>query len=315
MLGEKNNTAKKIDEITECPECESKRIVQDYHRGELVCQNCGLVVDDSFIDQGPEWRAFDAEERAAKARTGPPTDYRSGKDSISTIIRGTRDSYGRSIPTKNRSQLYRLKKWHRRISSKSSVQSKLASALQQMDRLSSSLELPRSARETAALIYKKAIEEDFIKGRKIDAVAAAAVYAACRQAGIPRTLDDVVEASSVDRKEVGRTYRLLARELSLKLVPASPQDYVDYFGSQLDLSQTTKTKALDILQQADQKGLTSGRGPTGVAAAAIYISSILCGEHRTQQEVADVAGVTEVTIRNRYKELPETPDDLKALLQ
>jgi len=314
MLGE-SDTSKKIEEITECPECESKRIVQDYHRGELVCQNCGLVVDESFIDQGPEWRAFNAEERDAKARTGPPTDYRGGKDTISTTIRGTRDSFGRSIPTKNRSQLYRLKKWHRRIGGKSTVQSKLASALKRMDQLSSGLGLPRSARETAALIYKKAIEEDFIKGRKIDAVAAAAVYAACRQSGIPRTLDDVVEASTVDRKEIGRTYRLLARELSLNLMPASPQDYVDYFGSQLDLSQAAKTKALDILQQAEEKGLTSGRGPTGVAAAAIYIASILCGEHRTQQQVADVAGVTEVTIRNRYKELPETPDDLKALLQ
>lgn len=314
MLGE-NDTTKKIDEITECPECESKRIIQDYHRGELVCQNCGLVVNDSFIDHGPEWRAFDAEERAAKARTGPPTDYRSGKDTISTTIKGTKDSFGRAVPAKNRSQLYRLKKWHRRIGSKSTVQSKLASALKRINQLSSSLSLPRNARETAVFIYKKAIKEDFIKGRKIDAVAAAAVYTACRQSGIPRTLDDVVAASTVDRKEVGRTYRLLARELSLGLMPASPQDYVDYFGNQLDLGQATKTKALDILQQAEEKGLTSGRGPTGVAAAAIYIASILCGEHRTQQEVADVAGVTEVTIRNRYKELPETPDDLKALLQ
>ena len=314
MLGE-TDTPKKIDEITECPECESKRIVQDYHRGELVCQNCGLVVDDSFIDQGPEWRAFDAAEQASKARTGPPNGYRNGRDNLRTTIQGNRDSFGRSIPAKNRSQLYRLKKWHRRISSKSTVQSKLATALKQMDCLSSSLSLPRNARETAALIYKKAIEEDFIKGRKIDAVAAAAVYAACRKSGIPRTLDDVVNASPVDRKEVGRTYRLLARELSLNLMPASPQDYVDHFSSQLGLSQTTKTKALDILQQADEKGLTSGRGPTGVAAAAIYIAALLCGEHRTQQEVAEVAGVTEVTIRNRYKELPETPDDLKALLQ
>jgi len=304
----------KLEETTRCPECNSARIIQDYHRGELVCNNCGLVVNDTVIDEGPEWRAFDAEERDSKARTGPPIDYRAADRDLSTRIGGNRDSYGNAIPSKSRSQVYRLKKWHQRLGTKSSWQRKLQTALLSLDTLASSLNLPRNVRETATLLYKQAIKKDFIKGRKIDSVAAAAMYAACRQCGVPRTLDDVANAAEMDRKEIGRTYRYLARELDLHLIPNTPQDYVDYFASQLNLSQQAKTKALDILRQADERGLTSGRGPTSVAAAAVYIAAILCDEHRTQQEIAEVAGVTEVTIRNRYKELPER-EEAEALLQ
>ena len=107
------------------------------------------------------------------------------------------------------------------------------------------------------------------------------------------------------RKEIGRTYRFMTRELKLKLMPTRPQDYISRFCSELKLSGEVQTKAMEILKDASEKELTSGRGPTGVAAASIYIASILCNERRTQREVADIAGVTEVTIRNRYKELTE----------
>ena len=170
------------------------------------------------------------------------------------------------------------------------------------------MELPRNVREAAAMVYRRAVEKNLIRGRSIEGVTAAAVYAACRQCGVPRTLDEVAAASKVDRKEIGRTYRFIARELILKLMPTSPQDYTARFCSKLALSEDIKSKALEILQQAENKELTSGRGPTGVAAAAIYIASILCGERKTQREVADIAGVTEVTIRNRYKELAEKLD-------
>ncbi|MDK2782335.1 MAG: transcription initiation factor [Archaeoglobi archaeon] len=97
-------------------------------------------------------------------------------------------------------------------------------------------------------------------------------------------------------------------QCSLKLLPTSPIDYIPRFCSALGLSSRVQQKAIEILKQAQEKELTSGRGPTGVAAAAIYISSVLCGERRTQREVAEVAGITEVTIRNRYKELAEKLD-------
>jgi transcription initiation factor TFIIB len=165
--------------------------------------------------------------------------------------------------------------------------------------------LPRNVRETAAMTYRKAVNKNLIRGRSIEGVVAASLYAACRQCNVPRTLDEVANSSRVGRKEIGRTYRFMTRELKLKLMPTKPQDYISRFCSELKLSGEVQSKAADILKDAAKKELTSGRGPTGVAAAAIYISSILCNERRTQREVADIAGVTEVTIRNRYKELTE----------
>ena len=196
-------------------------------------------------------------------------------------------------------------KWQRRIRVSNATERNLAFALSELDRMASAMGLPRNVRETAAMIYRKAVNKNLIRGRSIEGVVAASLYAACRQCGVPRTLDEVANSSRVGRKEIGRTYRFMTRELKLKLMPTKPQDYVQRFCSELKLSGEVQSKAAEILKDASEKELTSGRGPTGVAAAAIYISSILCNERRTQREVADVAGVTEVTIRNRYKELTE----------
>jgi transcription initiation factor TFIIB len=174
--------------------------------------------------------------------------------------------------------------------------------------MASALGLSRNVRETAAVVYRKAVDKNLIRGRSIEGVAAAALYAACRQCSVPRTLDEIAEVSRVSRKEIGRTYRFISRELDLKLTPTSPIDYVPRFCSGLKLKGEVQSKAVEILRQAAEKELTSGRGPTGVAAAAIYIASVICGDRRTQREVADIAGVTEVTIRNRYKELAEELD-------
>jgi transcription initiation factor TFIIB len=228
---------------------------------------------------------------------------------LSTMIDWrNRDSYGKSISSGSRAQLYRLRKWQRRIRVSNATERNLAFALSELDRMASALGLPRNVRETAAVVYRKAVEKNLIRGRSIEGVAAAALYAACRQCSVPRTLDEIAEVSRVSRKEIGRTYRFVSRELGLKLVPTSPTDYVPRFTSGLNLKGDVQSKAVEILRQAAEKELTSGRGPTGVAAAAIYIASILCGERRTQREVADIAGVTEVTIRNRYKELAEELD-------
>ena len=228
---------------------------------------------------------------------------------LSTMIGWkNRDSYGKSIPTRNRAQLYRLRKWQRRIRISDATERNLAFALSELDRMASGMSLPRNVRETAAMIYRKAVHKNLIRGRSIEGVSAAALYAACRQCNVPRTLDEIAGSSRVSRKEIGRTYRFIARELGLKLMPTSPQDYISRFCSELKLSGDVQSKSIEILKDAADKELTSGRGPTGVAAASIYISSILCGERRTQREVADVAGVTEVTIRNRYKELAERLD-------
>ncbi len=240
------------------------------------------------------------------ARTGAPMTYTIHDKGLSTTIGWkNKDSYGKSIPTRNRAQLYRLRKWQRRIRVSNATERNLAFALSELDRMASGMGLPRNVRETAAMVYRKAVNKNLIRGRSIEGVVAASLYAACRQCNVPRTLDEIANSSRVGRKEIGRTYRFMTRELKLKLMPTKPQDYVSRFCSELKLTGEVQSRAVEILKDAQDKELTSGRGPTGVAAAAIYISSILSNERRTQREVADVAGVTEVTIRNRYKELTE----------
>ena len=298
-----------IEEAVECPECGSTHISRDYSRAELICDNCGLVIDEDLIDHGPEWRAFDSEQREKRARTGAPMTYTIHDKGLSTMISWqNRDAYGKSIPTRNRAQLFRLRKWQTRTRISNATERNIAFALSALDRMASGLGLPRVVRETAAMIYRKAVLKNLIRGRSIDGVAAASLYAACRQCHVPRTLDEISGMAHMSRKEVGRNYRYVARELELKLMPTTPQDYISRFCSELKLSGDVQAKTLEILKKAAEKELTSGRGPTGIAAASIYIASVLCGERRTQREVADVAGVTEVTIRNRYKELAKKLD-------
>ncbi len=302
----KKGTGGYEETTVECPECGSRDLIRDYERAELVCDSCGLVIDEDLMDMGPEWRAFDHDQRIKRSRVGAPMTYTIHDKGLSTMIDWrNRDAYGKLISSANRAQLYRLRKWQRRIRVNNATERNLAFALSELDRMASALGLPRNVRENAAVAYRNAVNKNLIRGRSIEGVAASALYASCRQCGVPRTLDEIASVSRVSRKEIGRTYRFVSRELGLKLMPTSPIDYVPRFCSGLTLKGDVQAKAVEIIRQAQEKELTSGRGPTGVAAAAIYIASILYGEHRTQREVADIAGVTEVTIRNRYKELAE----------
>ena len=298
-----------VEETIQCPECGSNHLSKDYSRAELVCHECGLVIDEDLIDHGPEWRAFDNEQREKRARTGAPMTYTIHDKGLSTMISWqNRDAYGKSIPTRNRAQLFRLRKWQTRTRISNATERNLAVALSSLDRLASGLSLPRTVRETAAMIYRKAALKNLIRGRSVEGVSAAALYAACRQCHVPRTLDEISNIAHMSRKEIGRNYRYVSRELGLKLMPTTPQDYISRFCSELKLSADVQAKTMDILKEAAKKELTSGRGPTGIAAASLYIASVLCGERRTQREVSEVTGVTEVTIRNRYKELSEKLD-------
>jgi transcription initiation factor TFIIB len=259
----------KIEEIFQCPKCGSTHLSRDYRRGELICKDCGLVIEEDFIDHGPEWRAFDSEQREKRARTGSPMTYTIHDKGLSTMIGWkNRDSYGKSIPTRNRAQLYRLRKWQRRIRIADAIERNLAFALSELDRMASGMGLPRNVRETSAMIYRKAVLKNLIRGRSMEGVSAAALYAACRQCNVPRTLDEIAVSSRVSRKEIGRTYRFIARELGLKLMPTSPQDYISRFCSELKLSGDVQAKTLEILKKAADKELTSGRG------ANRYCSSI-----------------------------------------
>ncbi len=305
----KEDVAEMEKKETICPECGSTKLINDHERGEVVCGSCGLVIDDNIVDMGPEWRAFDHEQRDKRTRVGAPITYTIHDKGLSTMIDWrNKDIYGRDIPARNRAQWYRLRKWQRKIRISGATERNLAFALSELDRDSSRLGLPRSVRESASVVYRNAVENKLIRGRSIEGVVAASLYAACRRCKVPRTLDEIADVSRVSKKEVGRTYRFLTRELHIRLPPTSPIDYVPRFASELNLSGVVQSKAIEIINQAMDNGLTSGRGPTGVAAAALYIASVLLGERKTQRDVADIAGVTEVTIRNRYKELTEQLD-------
>ena len=298
-----------LDEITVCPECKSKHLVRDYNRGEMTCSGCGLVIDENFIDLGPEWRAFDAEQNEKRARGGAPMTVMVHDKGLSTDIGwGNRDTYGNVVPTKNRAQLFRMRKWQNRTRASTSADRNLSLALTELNRLASKIGLHRQVREAAAMLYRRAVNQNLVRGRSVEGVAAAALYGACRSCEVPRTLNEITEASRASKKEVGRTYRYISRELKLNLQPASPVVYINRFCKELELPGHVENAAIRILNQAVEAELTSGRGPTGVAAAAIYIASVLYNMRKTQKQIAATVGVTEVTIRNRYKELAENLD-------
>ena len=309
MVIQKPGSEVELDEITACPECKSEHLVRDYNRGEMTCSGCGLVIDDNFIDSGPEWRAFDAEQNEKRARGGAPMTVMVHDKGLSTDIGwGNRDTYGNVVPTKNRAQLFRMRKWQNRTRASTSADRNLALALKELNRLASKIGLHRQVREEAAMLYRRAVNQNLVRGRSVEGVAAAALYGACRRCEVPRTLNEITEASRASKKEVGRTYRYISRELKLNLQPASPVVYINRFCRELELSGRVENAAIRILNQAVEAELTSGRGPTGVAAASIYVASVLYNSRKTQKCIAETVGVTEVTIRNRYKELAENLD-------
>ncbi|MCD6434454.1 MAG: transcription initiation factor IIB [Candidatus Diapherotrites archaeon] len=287
-----------------CPECGSKNIKKDPETGEWICQKCGLVIDEANIDLGKEWRSFDADQFEKRARTGSPTKYAKLNKGLVTMIdrRGT-DIRGHKLTSKSRAQMYRLIKWHKRATVSSSIQRNLSIALTELRRMASYLNIPESLVEAAALLYRKTVKKGLIRGRLIEAVVAAVLYTVCRVYHVPRTLNEMAEASGLTKKEIGRTYRFLVRELGINVPLTNPVHYIPRFASELNLSGEVQELGREIVEKAIKQGLISGRGPTGVAAAAVYIAGLLKGERRTQKEVANVAGVTEVTIRNRYREL------------
>ena len=290
--------------VKKCSECGSINLILNKDKGEVICKDCGYVVEDRMIDFGQEWREFDHDQADKRRRTGAPMTYTKFDKGLGTDIGQKGDVY--KLSGKERNKFFRLRKWQYRIST--AIERNLKLALAELKRVSSFLKLPESVEEESARIYTLAVQRGLVRGRSMESVVAGALYAACRRHDVPRTLDELSEASGIEKKEIGRTYRFVTRELGITILPSNPADYIARFASALKLSAETQSRAIEILEQAQKAELTSGRGPTGIAAAALYVSALIHGEKRTQREVADVAGVTEVTIRNRYKELLEELD-------
>ncbi len=286
--------------IKRCPECGSIDLTYDEQKGELICNECGLLVEEKMVDTGQDFSGqFDKTEK--KGRGGAPLSIQKFDKGLTTNVGEISDIY--KLEAGQTRKFLRLKKWQERVST--SIERNLRLAMSELRRVASFLNLPSVVRDEASRVYNFVLQRGLVRGRSMESVIAACIYAACRSYNIPRTLDEIAIASDVERKEIGRTYRFIVRKLAIKVTPSSPKDYISRFASILHLSPKTQNEALKVLKKADISELTSGRGPAGIAAAALYVAALINDEKKTQREVADVAGITEVTIRNRYKELIE----------
>ncbi|ESP90172.1 transcription initiation factor IIB [Candidatus Halobonum tyrrellensis] len=296
--------AEQNDERACCPECEGQVVHDD--RGESCCADCGLVVDADAVDRGPEWRAFDAAERDEKSRVGAPTTHTMHDKGLSTTIGWqNKDAHGRAVDARKRSRLERLRTWDERFRTKDAHERNLKQALGEISRMASALGLAEPVRETASVVYRRAVEEELLPGRSIEGMATASLYAASRQQGTPRQLSAFASVSRVEEIRVQRAYRYLSRELGLRIEPEEPATYVPQFASSLEVSDETERLARELLDVATTAGAHSGKSPAGLAAAALYAAARLTNESLTQATVSDAARVSRVTIRNRYQELLE----------
>jgi transcription initiation factor TFIIB len=216
-----------------------------------------------------------------------------------------RDAKGQKLSPENRSKLHRLRKWHRRTKVSDSSQKNLVFALSEINKISDKVNLPKNVIETSSIIYRQALQKKVIRGRTIQSLVVASIYMACRQCGVIRTLEDLATAANITKKEAARNYRFLLKTLKQNVPQVNPSRYISKIVNKLNLSGETEQIAVKILVTASDHRFTNGRSPGGIAAACIYISCQLTGERLTQTRIAKVAQVTEVTIRNRYKELAQ----------
>lgn len=288
-----------------CPECDGRGITDDEH-GEVACEDCGLVLDADAIDHGPEWRAFTDRQKDDRSRVGAPiTNLMHDNGLSATMGWQNKDAHGNTLASKKQRRLARLRKWDRRYRTKDATERNLKQALGEIERMASALGLPTPARETAGVLYRRALEEGLLPGRSIEGMATASLYAAARQQGTPRTLTDVTKVSRVEKLRIQRAYRYMSKELRLQIEPTDPMQYIGQFASTLAVSAEAEHLARDLMETAKEEALHSGKNPAGLAAAALYAAAYLSNEEITQAEVGEAAQVSEVTIRNRYQDLLE----------
>jgi len=298
-----------LQEETSCPVCGGARIISDNVTGERICGDCGVVLTETVMNTGPEYRAFNLQEANDRRRTGSGYSYSIYDKGLSTVIKGDRDAQGNRLDQETQRRMKRLQRQDNRSKVNETHTRNLSIAMAELDRMSSELHLPKNVKEQAAFIYRRALKEDLIRGRSIDAFVAASVYAACRLLKVPRPLKMVSKASTREHSEVAMTYRLLIRELNIKPPVDGPFKFVPSIASKLGVKQPTERLAVEILREADKKKGLAGKDPRGLAAAALYMACQENNDRRVQRVIAEAAGTTEVTLRNRYRGLKEVLND------
>lgn len=296
--------------ITSCPDCNGP-VNHHPKRGESVCAECGVVVNEDTLDHGPEWSAYTTQEYAEKSRVGRPTTEMLHDKGLSTQIGWkNQDGYGDQLSTRKRRQMQRLRRWDERCRATGSERT-LRQALGEINRMASALGLPQTTRETAGVIYRRAIDANLIMGRSIEGVASAAVYAATRQHGVPRSLNEIEIVARIEKRRFARDYRLLNEKLDLAMAPPDPTEYLPRFASELGLPHHAQRLANELLEAVIDTPYMSGKNPVSIAAAALYASVQLAedqltpDEQLTQREVSDVTDITKMTIRTHYRDIIE----------
>jgi transcription initiation factor TFIIB len=270
----------------------------------VSCGNCGYVVSERSLDNRPEWRSFGDEKGENRARTGSPTSITYRDMGLSTIIgRTNRDASGRAFSSPMRGAIDRLRKWDSRSPAHGSTERNLGVALGELEKMGDKLGVSQAVKERAAYIYRKALERGLLRGRSITGISAASLYAALRDTETPRTLKDVAAANNLNKKSVARDYRILLREMDLSMPVADAARNVNRIASQVGMSEKAVRRAIEIVRLTEEREISAGKAPMGLAASALYLAGVLEGEVATQKEIAEAAGVTEVTVRNRYKGL------------
>jgi len=292
---------------TKCPDCGSTNILEDPSTGEYYCGACGRVIGDRMADEGPEWRDFRDEESQKRDRSGSPLTPLLHDLGLTTGLgTGVKDAAGRSMTGIEQEKADRLRVWQTRTRVAGSSERNLATATRYLSHLSDQLNLPRNVLVRAAQIYREALEAGLVRGRPINAITAAAIYASCRDSGVPRTLKEVAAKAGVKKKEVARSYRMLVRFTEKKMPVSDPILYVSKVAARLQLKPSVEQATIKLLKKAMEVKATAGKDPMGLVAAALYMATQRMGlTNYTQKQIAEAAEVTEVTVRNRFKGLKE----------
>ncbi|MGB8032969.1 MAG: TFIIB-type zinc ribbon-containing protein, partial [Nitrososphaeraceae archaeon] len=288
-----------------CPMCKNNgRIVTDPESGEIICNNCGMVISDKIQDiTRPEWRGFSAEEVNDRSRTGSPTSLSRYDMGLATIIGKTdRDVSGQKIDVAMRTRMQRLRTWDLRAHIHTSADRNLVQAFNELDILKDKLALSYAVVEKIAYIYRKILGKGLVRGRTTSGLMAATTYAGCREMETPLTLNDIAAASNIKRKDIARNYRMLLSELDLKIPITDPMKCIVKVANQANLTENTKRQAMTMMKEVTKKGISAGKNPMGLAATVLYLSSLKTGENITQHDISNAAGITEVTLRNRVKD-------------
>jgi len=277
--------------------CKTYPAITDSERGEIVCGGCGLILLQNMADASYENNGYNSEDFMKLARTGPATSLTMHDKGLSTVIGTNKDSSGNSLSSKTKYEFNRLRTWDQR--SKSRKTASLSKAFTMLHGMKTKLGIPNNVVENAAYIYRKAVSAKLTRGRTMNSLISASLYAACRENNIPRTLDDIANAGNVERRILSRDLRTIIKKLELNLNQYDTASFISKISNNMNLKEKTKRDAFEILARSEKEQITAGKHPVAQAAASLYISCIMNGEKISQKKFAVESGVSDVTIRNR----------------